>query len=240
MRLGLPATLKNPCVSLVRCSPVTCRVIHDRKSVRQTSRSLCQLLLKAWFLAWPLVFRGGRVVMNYWRDQRDARGIIFWVQLLCTRVREGLQPRYRRYRSAEEEEDYWKSSEKTRLYYQVSDANSTPANVPLVRYYTPKLLPRYREPAGADPEGTECALSPRAFCKWHMMVFRGPLHPTPKEAARQIRYYSSRDRREIYRISRLLTDDDVFSGKGQWTMRYAAMWKRWLNTKGPDLAIVFE
>ena len=104
-------------------------------------------------------------------------------------------------------------------------------------------------------------MPPKAFCKWHRMVFPGPvslninppfspcvsswptrqMHPTTKEAQEQIKYYSSRDRREILRISRLLSDEEVRNRRRTpWTPRYAKMWKDWLDTKGPDVAIVFE
>lgn len=67
------------------------------------------------------------------------------------------------------------------------------------------------------------------------------MHPALKEAAKQIQYFSSRDRREIHRISRLVSDEEVFGdGARRWTPRYATMWKRWLETKGPDVAVVFE
>ena len=66
------------------------------------------------------------------------------------------------------------------------------------------------------------------------------MHPTLEAAKEQINYFSSRDRREILRISRLATDKDVFGGVLIWTPRYARLWKRWLQSKGPDVAIVFE
>lgn len=66
------------------------------------------------------------------------------------------------------------------------------------------------------------------------------MHPTTKEAQEQIKYYSSRDRREILRISRLQSDDQVFRRKTPWTPRFAKVWTEWLNRKGPDVAVVFE
>ena len=41
--------------------------------------------------------------------------------------------------------------------------------------YTPKLLPTYREEMGEDPEAKEVYVHPKAYCKWHRMVFRGPV-----------------------------------------------------------------
>ncbi|KAI0643585.1 hypothetical protein C8Q79DRAFT_143059 [Trametes meyenii] len=212
MRLELPVTLHNSDVS-------------------KTLQSLCHVLLKAWLVAWPLAFPGGVVVVKC-----VAR---LWIWF--ARVREYVRPRlYARYRSVEEEQEYWRSAERCRKAYQASNATATPEEVPLVKYYTPKLPPLYRERVERDPEEAEYPLSPKAFCKWHRMVFRGPLHPSLKEAAQQIRYYSSRDRREIHRMSRLLSDEEAFWRKIPWTTRYAVMWKKWLNTKGPDVAIVFE
>ncbi|RPD52857.1 hypothetical protein L227DRAFT_427762 [Lentinus tigrinus ALCF2SS1-6] len=149
---------------------------------------------------------------------------------------------YRHYRSAEEEDEYWRSSAKLQKALRASDANAgrDDDDVPLVRYYTPKLLPTYREEVEDDPEAREVYLAPKAFCKWHRMVFPGPMHPTLKEAQEQIKYYSSRDRKEILRISRIVSDDQVLCRKAPWTPRFAKMWKDWLTRKGPDVAIVFE
>ena len=66
------------------------------------------------------------------------------------------------------------------------------------------------------------------------------MHPTLEQAKKQIKYFSSQDRREILRISRLRSDEEVFSGRATWTSQYARVWKEWLRSKPPDLAIVFE
>ncbi|KAI0366249.1 hypothetical protein BV20DRAFT_1038499 [Pilatotrama ljubarskyi] len=200
---------------------------------------LFHVLFKAWLIAWPLAFPGGLVVIKCWR----GGGSLDLIARTCVwlgRIREYFRPRYNTYRTIAEEEEYWKASERTRRAYRASDANTTPAGAPLVRYYVPKLPPTYRERVEVGSEAREYQLSPRIFCKWHRMVFRGPMHPTLQEAAKHIRYYSNRDRREIYRISRFLTDEEVFCRKWRWTMRYAVMWRRWLGTKGPDVAVVFE
>ena len=52
--------------------------------------------------------------------------------------------------------------------------------------------------------------------------------------------YSNRDLQKMYRISRLMSDEEVFHGTVRRTARYKHMWKRWLDTKGPDIAIIFE
>ena len=49
---------------------------------------------------------------------------------------------------------------------------------------------------------------------------------------------SSRDRREMKRIARLQSDAAIFH-RADTSPRYAALWRRWLATKGPDTAIVF-
>ena len=99
---------------------------------------------------------------------------------------------YRHYRTAEEEAEYWRSAARLRRALGASDANSASLrkrctqedededdeaknNVPLVMYYTPKLLPIYREEKEEDPEAKEVHVAPKAYCKWHRMVFPGPV-----------------------------------------------------------------
>ena len=84
------------------------------------------------------------------------------------------------YRTAthEEEEQYWRASERLSRAFRASDGNRTPENIPLVRYFTPKLLPMYREKEEDDPEAAEFYLHPKAYCKWHRMVFPGPVSAT--------------------------------------------------------------
>ncbi|KAL1938652.1 hypothetical protein VTO73DRAFT_11467 [Trametes versicolor] len=223
MHLELPMTLRNHNISI------------------STLQNLCHVLLKAFLVAWPLAYPGGVVAVKCWRAGDPfhlvARIRVWFSSLAGKRER----PRYTTYSTPEQEDAYWRSAERTRRVFGASDANATPLGVPLVRYYVPRLPPAYRETKVLDAEATEYQLSPRAFCKWHRMVFRGPMHPTLKEAAKQLQYFSSRDRREIHRISRLVSDEEVFSGGARrWTPRYATMWKRWLETKGPDIAVVFE
>lgn len=220
------------------------------------------MLLKALLVAWPLAYPGGVVAVKCWRAgdpfRLVARIRVWFSSLAGKRER----PRYTTYSTPEQEDAYWRAAERTRRAFGASDANATPLGVPLVRYYVPRLPPAYREARAMDVEATEYQLPARAFCKWHRMVFRGPvrllfrgggeapgglipffsqMHPTLKEAAKQMWHFSSRDRREIHRISRLASDEEVFSGGARrWTPRYATMWKRWLETKGPDIAVVFE
>ncbi len=81
----------------------------------------------------------------------------------------------------EEEDEYWRSSGMMREALRASDAGRDGSDVPLVRYYTPKLLPAYRDhdEVEEDPEAREVYVAPRAFCKWHRMVFRGPVSLSP-------------------------------------------------------------
>ncbi|KAF9224523.1 hypothetical protein BS17DRAFT_703158, partial [Gyrodon lividus] len=123
--------------------------------------------------------------------------------------------------------------------------------VSVVTYYTPRLLPLYRDHHGgkrrsgdADADAQECWISPKTFCKWHRMVFEGSRHPTLAQAAAQMKYYSNRDLREMQRIARLVPDEQVFrsrmNGKAKWMAKYSGMWKNWLEKKGMDLVVVFE
>ncbi|PSR72879.1 hypothetical protein PHLCEN_2v11246 [Hermanssonia centrifuga] len=59
------------------------------------------------------------------------------------------------------------------------------------------------------------------------------------QAREKIKYFSSRDRLEMCRIARLAPDDAVFQGHMPWTPHYHNLWREWLETKGPDIAIVF-
>ncbi|KAI0687293.1 hypothetical protein C8Q76DRAFT_300820 [Earliella scabrosa] len=231
-------------------------------SLAQTLHALYHAIIKAWLLAWPLAFPGGMFIIKYCATDAGliTRVCVFFRRVHdyareCVRTRGGfrvgglglgLDPsRYARYPSQEEEDAYWRASERMRQSLRASDAGAVrdqlEDGLPLVRYYTPRLLPTYREDDDEDAEAKEVYVSPKAFCKWHRMVFPGPMHPTTKEAQEQIKYYSSRDRREILRISRLLSDEEVRNRRRTpWTPRYAKMWKDWLDTKGPDVAIVFE
>lgn len=72
-----------------------------------------------------------------------------------------------------------------------------------------------------------------------MLSFRIQLHPTLHQAEALVKYYSTRDRKEMKRIARLESDRDVFEGSKAWTPFYHDRWREWLQTKGPDTAIVF-
>ena len=53
-------------------------------------------------------------------------------------------------------------------------------------------------------------------------------------------HFSTRDRREMRRVARMLTDEEVFARKVPWTPAYRDIWRRYLETKGPDIVVSFE
>lgn len=81
------------------------------------------------------------------------------------------RPRYTYYRDVREETQYWQTAKRFGRILDKSNARSASAQVPIVRYYEPKLLPMYRRPVVRDPEAEEFQLSSKVFCKWHRMVF---------------------------------------------------------------------
>ena len=162
----------------------------------QNLHTLYHALLKAWLLAWPLAFPGGMVILQYCATEK---GFVTRIRVFFRRIFEYWRPSvpdsdsslYRHYRTTEEEAEYWRSAARLRRALGASDANARSLrkrctqedededeaqdDVPLVRYYTPKLLPTYREEMGEDPEAKEVYVHPKAYCKWHRMVFRGPV-----------------------------------------------------------------
>ena len=55
-----------------------------------------------------------------------------------------------------------------------------------------------------------------------------------------IRYLSTRDRQEIARIARLVTDEAVAQKGFSPSPIYQDLWASWLQCKGLDFTIVFE
>ena len=85
--------------------------------------------------------------------------------------------------SREEEERYWLESDLYSRRLRSSDARydgwkiqDTPPSS-LITYYVPRLLPAYRSPKTTDVDSVPYRLSAKIFCKWHHMVFRGPVSP---------------------------------------------------------------
>ncbi|KAI0717545.1 hypothetical protein C8T65DRAFT_640920 [Cerioporus squamosus] len=191
----------------------------NHATISTSLHTLYHALLEAWLLAWPLAFPGGMVLLQYCATQK---GLVARVRVFFHRMCEYWRPLGRPVTGLGCNANAGRDG---------GDGEEGGSGVPLVRYYTPRLLPAYRDEVEEDPEAREFCLTLRAFCKWHRMVFPGPMHPTLKEAREQIKYYSSRDRREMLRICRLVSDDQVFRKRSPWTPRFAKM---------PDVAVVFE
>ncbi|KAG2096034.1 hypothetical protein BD769DRAFT_1300813, partial [Suillus cothurnatus] len=141
----------------------------------------------------------------------------------------------------EAEANYWCIAARYRRHLAQSSARRPPhetSEIPLVTYYTPRLLPQYRDVRHPDEGSSEFSISTKTFCKWHRMVFRGPRHPTLAQAAVRMKYHSHRDLKEMQRIARLLPDEQVL--RRPWSPKYSKLWKRWLDNKGPDIVVVFE
>ncbi|KAH9963287.1 hypothetical protein BC827DRAFT_1129032 [Russula dissimulans] len=158
--------------------------------------------------------------------------------------------RYRHYRSRTEEQRWWDESARTRAFFASSDARHDGrvkvssreclSPIPLVMSYVPRLLPQYRDHCRLDDAANECELTPSTYRKWHRLVFPHQGPPSQREAAKAIRYLSTRDRREITRIARLVSDEAVAQKGFSPPPLYRDLWTRWLQHKGPDLTIVFE
>lgn len=82
---------------------------------------------------------------------------------------------YRKYTSALEADLYWAAARRSSRTLEASNSNDTANDLSLLVYYSPKLLPGYRERMLKDPEAREEYISPKTFCKWHRMVFPGPV-----------------------------------------------------------------
>ncbi|KAJ7213255.1 hypothetical protein C8J57DRAFT_1397744 [Mycena rebaudengoi] len=150
--------------------------------------------------------------------------------------------KYDTYRDLEQEARYWAAAEAHGKRLRPSDAKFAGSRgirqpeTPLVTYYTPAILPYYRE--GRRKFTPEYHLSLRAIFRWHRMVFRGPLHPTVSQAFQLRKSLSSEDRRELHRISRMLPDEKVFGPNASpWNPKYHKMWQEWLSRR--DRGLVF-
>ncbi|KAI0250597.1 hypothetical protein BJV78DRAFT_1127776 [Lactifluus subvellereus] len=157
--------------------------------------------------------------------------------------------RYKHYRSPVEEQRWWDESVRTRAFFARSDARHGKieisaqrglTSVPLIMSYVPRLLPQYRDPCRLDDAANECELTPSVYRKWHKLVYPRENVPSRQEAAKIIRYLSTRDRREIARIARLVTDEAAAQKGFSPSPAYRDLWVSWLRHKGPDLTIVFE
>lgn len=84
------------------------------------------------------------------------------------------------FESALAEQNYWRSATLYQARLRSSNARST--NAPtlgerssMITYYSPSLLPMYRTKHPINKDATEYYLPARIFCKWHYMVFPGPV-----------------------------------------------------------------
>jgi len=101
---------------------------------------------------------------------------------------------YDTYPSPSAEQKYWESAERGLRELRHSDArfvgSERPRNVrvpempPLVMYYVPALLPEYRDKRRPElkmtrrkfnPEEMGRQIEPKIYCKWHRIVFPGPV-----------------------------------------------------------------
>ncbi|KAI6122889.1 hypothetical protein EDD16DRAFT_1569407 [Pisolithus croceorrhizus] len=161
------------------------------------------------------------------------------------------------YRTAHEEARYWRLAERyrRRLYSGGTQVQAkielglrntrSRVSAQLVEYYTPRLLPVYRETRSENSQeaDTTFTISPKTYCKWHRMVFPDCPHPTLTQAARRIKRHSPRDLREILRISRLAPIGKAFrtdGDEGSCTTKYQELWQAYLEQTSMDLVIVFE
>lgn len=102
-------------------------------------------------------------------------------KVLCAQVYR-WRPLLRPTHLAREQVDrYWVESDLYGRRLRSSDARHGGRNIhdvfssSLVTYYVPRLLPVYRSPTVTDIDAVPYRLSARNFCKWHHMVFRGPV-----------------------------------------------------------------
>ncbi|KAJ6579629.1 hypothetical protein DFH09DRAFT_913132 [Mycena vulgaris] len=153
--------------------------------------------------------------------------------------------KYRTYRNSLEEDEYWVAAELHGRRLRSSDARFAGSGaihklgIPVVTSYAPALLPYYRQ--GVRQTSPQYHLSLRALCKWHHMVFPGPLHPTVAQASRLRDKFSAEDLREIHRISRMVPDEKVFGRKSaRWKPKYRDIWRKWLAGDDRGLHILFQ
>lgn len=230
--------------------------MHDNivlpRNLQLSVTTTIRILAKAFAASWPLVLPCATYLLAGATGHLVTTGVVWckdctssliqWMASLRTKLWRPRCPLFSPYATPEEEARYWRTSGEAQRSLDASDANSTSPDVPLVRYYVPKLLPPYRDKRDSSSleDADEYRISAKTFCKWHRMVFRGPLHPTLKQAEKLMKNYSGRDRKEMRRITRMLTDEEVFLHKIPWTPVYRNIWRRWLETKEPDIVISFE
>ncbi|KAJ7740584.1 hypothetical protein B0H16DRAFT_1324335 [Mycena metata] len=152
--------------------------------------------------------------------------------------------KYKTYRSALQEDQYWSIATMYGRRLQRSDARfrgsrgPIEGRIPVVTSYVPALLPIYRRKE--RKAASEYFLSLRALCKWHRMVFPGSRHPNISQASKLREGFSPEDRQEIHRISRMCSDERVFGTKAKWEPKYMEIWRKWLMRDDRKLEVVFS
>ncbi|KAF8972091.1 hypothetical protein BDZ97DRAFT_1783119 [Flammula alnicola] len=157
---------------------------------------------------------------------------------------------YETYKSTAEEDRYWKEAAEGQRELQRSDARyvgtkvrkpntPVPQMPPTVMYYTPALLPEYRDSRRRKKAIKAYSISAKDYCKWHWMVFPGLYHPSIAEANKLRHLHPPDELQMIHCISRMLPDDKVFGNAGPnpraWTPEYQKIWLDWFNS--PDRAL---
>jgi hypothetical protein len=79
----------------------------------------------------------------------------------------------------QQESDYWESALSSQKHLAFSHAHrASMGSLPVIMSYKPALLPRYRTKRSDVDRidmSPEYYLSARTFCKWHRMIFPGPV-----------------------------------------------------------------
>jgi len=170
----------------------------------------------------------------------------------------GKRSPYNQYSTQEEENNYWNRAERDAKQLEASNAKAedgleTSKGDKPILYYTPRLLPRYRE-VEQDGGADEYMIPAESFVGWHKHLFPNKIHPTVTQASTLMKYFSRRDLKEVYRISRskpgsgCSSDSDTWSSfdghYAEWRTgrknKYRKRWSRYLEEKSPDVVIVFE
>ncbi|KAK7439540.1 hypothetical protein VKT23_017468 [Stygiomarasmius scandens] len=115
--------------------------------------------------------------------------------------------------------------------------------IPVISSYQPALPPltvrRHSVEHRLEEEEEDYHyLSVKTFRKWYGMVYPERKKPTPSQAARMLHTYSTQDKKEIRRMSKLKLKKRDSGGN-----EYKKQWEDYLSKKfarGPELVVVFE
>ncbi|GLB33146.1 hypothetical protein LshimejAT787_0100310 [Lyophyllum shimeji] len=202
----------------------------------------CSILFALIFVSAPLVIPS---ILSHRCSLRAQLDFVYAWATSRTRFRISQREHDTRYASPAEEERYWARAIQGQIWLSSSNARvkadaKLVTKIPLITSYTPALLPPYRVPRARNTaHDKEYYLSARTFCKWHRMVFPGPVYPTLQQASKLRQNFSNCERREMFRISRMLSDEVVFGRRYQWTPKYRDLWRKWRSERRPDVIVVF-